>query len=152
MGNISDKSIESQNTHFKYNNSFPRKSCPIRDNKEKYGTVRQATDDIIIRRMRIACWVTKATDNHSEYVILPAFPQQQWLLKKASVSSYTYISCLIIWIFQTSRSATHCSRACHQRDCVQLRLHIVPDQGVWYNGGNILTEDSQNTGCKTCPN
>jgi hypothetical protein len=40
---------------------------------EKYGTARQATDDNIIRRMRFACWVTKATDTHSEYVILIAF-------------------------------------------------------------------------------
>jgi hypothetical protein len=37
---------------------------------EKYGTARQATDDNIIRRMRFACWITKATDTHSEYVIL----------------------------------------------------------------------------------
>ena len=28
--------------------------------------------------MRIACWVAKATDTHSEYVILIAFPRQQW--------------------------------------------------------------------------
>jgi hypothetical protein len=37
---------------------------------EKYGTARQATDDNIIRRMRFACRITKATDTHSEYVIL----------------------------------------------------------------------------------
>jgi hypothetical protein len=40
---------------------------------------RQATDDNIIRRMRFACWITKATDTHSEYVILIAIPQQQLL-------------------------------------------------------------------------
>jgi hypothetical protein len=28
--------------------------------------------------MGIACWMTKATDRHSEYVILIAFPLQQW--------------------------------------------------------------------------
>jgi hypothetical protein len=39
---------------------------------KKYGTARQATDDNIIRRMRFACWVTKATDTHSEYVIVYA--------------------------------------------------------------------------------
>ena len=27
--------------------------------------------------MRIACWITKATNSHSEYVILIAFPLQQ---------------------------------------------------------------------------
>jgi hypothetical protein len=43
---------------------------------EKYGTVRQTTDDNIIRRMRFACWITKATDTHSDNVILTAFPRQ----------------------------------------------------------------------------
>jgi len=38
-----------------------------------YGTARQATDDNITRRMRFACWITKATDTHSESVILTAF-------------------------------------------------------------------------------
>jgi hypothetical protein len=30
-------------------------------------------------RMRIACWIRKATNTHSEYVIRLAFPLQQWL-------------------------------------------------------------------------
>jgi hypothetical protein len=38
---------------------------------EKYGKAGQATDDNI-SRMRIACWTTKATGKHSEYVILVA--------------------------------------------------------------------------------
>jgi hypothetical protein len=41
-------------------------------NVEKYGRARQATDDNISRRMRIAFWITKVTDTHSEYVILTA--------------------------------------------------------------------------------
>jgi hypothetical protein len=32
---------------------------------EKYGTARRATDDNIIRRMRFACRINKATDTHS---------------------------------------------------------------------------------------
>jgi len=28
-------------------------------------------------RMRIACWIPKATNTHSEYVILIAFPRQK---------------------------------------------------------------------------
>jgi hypothetical protein len=43
----------------------------------KYGRARQATHDNIIRRMRIACWITKATDTHSEYVIFIALPRQK---------------------------------------------------------------------------
>jgi hypothetical protein len=61
---------------------------------EKYGTSRQVTDDSVIRRMRIACWIIKATDTHSEYVILIAFPLQQWLHEGASMLRYTYIACL----------------------------------------------------------
>jgi len=45
---------------------------------EKYGTARQAADDNIIQCMCFASWITKATDTHSEYVILLAFVQQQW--------------------------------------------------------------------------
>ena len=33
---------------------------------------------ITIRRMRTVCWMPNATDTHSEYVILIAFPLQQW--------------------------------------------------------------------------
>jgi hypothetical protein len=58
---------------------------PLRDNVEKYGTARQVTDDNIVRRVRFACWKTKATDTYSEYEILIAFAWQQWLLERASV-------------------------------------------------------------------
>jgi hypothetical protein len=43
-----------------------------------------------IRRMRIACWVPKATDTHSEYVIFIAFPQQKWPHECAATLRYTY--------------------------------------------------------------
>jgi hypothetical protein len=51
-----------------------------------------------IWHMRIACWVTKATDTHSQYVILIAFLLQQWLHERASVLRYMHItlSCYII--------------------------------------------------------
>jgi len=35
------------------------------------------TDKNIIQRMHCACGIRKATDTHSVYVILTAFPQQQ---------------------------------------------------------------------------
>jgi hypothetical protein len=37
----------------------------------------------------------KATNTHSEYVILIAFPRQQGLHERASVLRYTYIACLV---------------------------------------------------------
>jgi len=64
IGNVSETSYrESQNTHIL--------------SSEEYYTVRHATDDIIMRRMRISCWTLKATDTHCEYVILIAFSLQQ---------------------------------------------------------------------------
>jgi len=35
-----------------------------------------------------------ALDTHSEYVKIIAFPQQQWLLERASMLRYTYIAVL----------------------------------------------------------
>ena len=48
---------------------------------------------MILRRMRNACWIPKATDTHSEYVILIAFPRQQWLRERA-LSITLYVHCL----------------------------------------------------------
>jgi hypothetical protein len=64
---------------------------------EKCHTVRQTEDDNIIRRMRTAFWITKATNTQSEYVILIAFPQQQWLRERTSMLGYTYIACLVVY-------------------------------------------------------
>ena len=36
-----------------------------------------------IWRMRIACWTSKATNTHSEYVIFIAYTLQQWLNERA---------------------------------------------------------------------
>ena len=60
---------------------------------EKPGTVSQATDGNVIRRMRVACWMPKATDKHSEYLIYSAFPWQQWLRESASMLRL-YVHCL----------------------------------------------------------
>jgi hypothetical protein len=46
------------------------------------------------RRMRIACWITKAT--HSQYAILIAFPLQQWLQEPASLLRNTFFDCLVL--------------------------------------------------------
>ena len=45
-----------------------------------------------IWRMSIACWMPKATDTHSEYVILIALPLQQLLHEHASNLRYMYIA------------------------------------------------------------
>jgi hypothetical protein len=88
MRNVSDKiCTENQNIHFMFNNIFP-KIVLLWDNVEKHGRPRQATDDNIIRRIRFACWITKATDTHSEDVTLIAFPRHQFLRERASLLRY----------------------------------------------------------------
>jgi len=52
-----------------------------------------------IWRMRIACWIPKATNTNTEYVILIAFPLLQWLNERNSMSRYTYVTYLVVfWI------------------------------------------------------
>jgi hypothetical protein len=45
-----------------------------------------------IWRMRIACWITRATNTHIQHAIRIAFPQQQLLQEGAFVFWYTYIA------------------------------------------------------------
>jgi hypothetical protein len=46
-----------------------------------------------IRRTRIACWIIRATDTHSEHVILIKFPLQKLLLELASMFRW-HVRCL----------------------------------------------------------
>jgi hypothetical protein len=41
-------------------------------------------------RTSIACWIHKATNTHSEYVILIVFPWKQCLHERNSTLRYTY--------------------------------------------------------------
>jgi hypothetical protein len=87
-----------QNTPFIFNKFFSRKSCRLWDKVEKYGTARQTADNNIIRRMRIACWITEATDTHSDYEILIAVPRQRCLRERASILRL-YLHCLSWYIY-----------------------------------------------------
>ena len=49
--------------------------------------------------MCIACWIPKATNTHSQYVIFIVFPLQHWLHERSSILRYTYIDCLVMFIF-----------------------------------------------------
>jgi len=53
-------------------------------------TVQPERQQITIWRMRIACWIPKATNTVTDYVILIAFPLQQWLGIRASLLLYAH--------------------------------------------------------------
>jgi len=81
---------------------FFRKSCRLWDDVEKYYRAWQATDDNIMRRRRIACWIPKATNPHSGCVILITFPLRWWLQAHALMLHYKYIACPVIFHYYQS--------------------------------------------------
>jgi hypothetical protein len=104
MRNVLDKSCRESKTHILCSVTFSRKSCRLWDNVEKYGGARETTNDVTIWRIRVACWISKATCTHAracthKYVILIAFPRQQSLLERALLLHCTYIDCLVFfWV------------------------------------------------------
>jgi hypothetical protein len=58
-------------------NTFVRKSCRLWDNAGNFGASGQARCKC--RRMRVAWWLSMATNKYSQYAILIAFLPQQWL-------------------------------------------------------------------------
>jgi hypothetical protein len=57
--------------------------------------VEQGRPQMTIWRMRIACWMPKATYTRAGCVILLDSPLQQWLHERASKLRYTYIASLV---------------------------------------------------------
>jgi hypothetical protein len=47
--------------------------------------------------MRTVCWITEATNTHSEYEILIALPRQQWL-RELALMLLVYVL-LPVWLF-----------------------------------------------------
>jgi hypothetical protein len=96
MRNISDRGfIENQNTDFIFNIPPPQKNRAIYVIMPK-NIVERSRPQMTIWRMRIRCWIPKATYTPSEYVILIAFPLQQWLHERAAMLFYTHIAVLFI--------------------------------------------------------
>jgi hypothetical protein len=97
MRNVSDKLCrENQNTYIRilYSINVFFKYRAVYEIMWK-NVVEPDRPQITIRRIRITCWKYKATNIHSECVILIAFPQQQWLCKHVSLLHSAYIACLV---------------------------------------------------------
>jgi hypothetical protein len=98
MRNISDKFVEKIKTHFMFEDFFFRKSCHLWDYVQKYGRDRQTTDDNIMRRMRIACWKTKATHTQNiKYLLL--FHSNNGYANAIQCYVYKHTACLFTYIF-----------------------------------------------------
>ena len=88
--------VQKIKTHMLYSITSFRKSSRLWHNVERYNRAGWIIDDNIIQRMCFAWWITNVKDTHSEYVILIAFQQQQWLRECVSNSCYTYIACIVV--------------------------------------------------------
>jgi len=67
----------------------------IYETKQK-NSVESDSPPITVWCMHIACWMYKATNTQSEYVILTACPLQEWLHLCTSVLQYMYTACLVM--------------------------------------------------------
>jgi hypothetical protein len=96
MRNVADKLCrEYENTLFMFSNPFFFRFRAV------YGviwknTVQPCRPDVTIWRMCIACWIPKATNIHSQYVIIIFF--LQWIHERPSMLRCTYIACLVIFL------------------------------------------------------
>ena len=79
--------------NFIFTNFFPPKILPFMRMWEN--VVEPGMPQMTIWCLRIPCWIPKGTSTHSEYVILIAFPPQQWLHELPSMLRYTHIDCLL---------------------------------------------------------
>ena len=94
MRNVADKNCrENQNKHF-FTQQIFSKNVAIYETMQK-NTVESDSPPVTIWCMHIACWIPKATNTHSEYIILTAFPLQEWLHLCTSVLTVyvRYLSC-----------------------------------------------------------
>jgi len=94
MRNVSDKVVGKTETYIWWSKIFF-------ENRAVYemtckNTVDPDTPQVTVWSTRIASWIPKATNTHSGYEILIAFPLQQWFHKLVSMLRYPCIVCLVI--------------------------------------------------------
>jgi hypothetical protein len=88
--------VERIKRHILCSKTFPQKSVHLWDNVQKC-TTGQATDDDVIGRIRFACWMIKATDKHSEHLILTTCPPQKCKSERSSMLR-AYVYCLYYFV------------------------------------------------------
>ena len=94
MKNVSDRSCRENQTHIFCSITYYTENCAIYEIMWK-NTVDPNRHWRTIGCMIFACQIHKATDTHSEYVILNAVPVKQCLHEYTSVSHYVYVAHLV---------------------------------------------------------
>jgi len=87
-----------------------------------------------IWHMHIACWITKATNTHPQYVIRIAFPLQQGLKENAPMSRYMYTARLLMTtLYEDLDSFLYASSVSLPTDLLWQKLSFT-QQAVWKTG------------------
>ena len=71
------KVVQKVTTHILYSVTFFKENSAVCKAMCK-NIVQPDRPQITIWRMRLACWIPKATNTDSEYLLHVEFPQQQW--------------------------------------------------------------------------
>jgi hypothetical protein len=100
-----------------------------------------------IWRMRIACWIMKATNAHSECVILSAFRLQQRLYERDAVLRYTYvyIACLVLYVCGTRSLAV--GEVCQQGAGEKCGCKREELSGGWRKMHTVEVHDLYSLSC-----
>jgi hypothetical protein len=92
--NISDKCTENRNAYLMFNNDFFLENHVVYEIMWN-NTVQPSRPQMTMWRMRIARWIPKATNTHSECVIIISFQLQQRMHERVSKLRHWYTACLV---------------------------------------------------------
>jgi hypothetical protein len=77
--------------------------------------------------MRFACWINKAADTYSEYLILIAYPRQQRLHELSSMLRYNYIASFVVAFLCMRNHSESAYSSLHAFPCfVHLEYWYMP--------------------------
>jgi len=113
---------------------------------EKFGIDRQTTDDSVIRRMRIVCWINNGT-NVLKICSTYCFPQRRRLSAKityvASLVHFKFFVCLrsFTWHLVYWSVWRHCSGA--EPSMSNRRAHLVKKFSTFYKIQTVITSSRQ---------
>jgi hypothetical protein len=92
--------------------------------------VERGRPQITIWRRRIACWMPKATDTHSEYVTHVAFPLQKWSRERASLLLHC-LSCSKLVHATPPKFGRHRYGPCFPSRCQHMLLVMAVCQALF---------------------
>jgi len=96
MKNVLNKFVEKFEIRILCSKTFFFRNCAAYEIICK-NTVERGRPQMTIWRMRIACWISKATNTHTACVIRIAFPLQKWHHESSSILPYAYIAWLVAY-------------------------------------------------------